>query len=127
MRRPARGRRRHARLGVFVAAVLSAMGAIAAPSPAANDAVQAWQTSVSGSNLVSPLTARAPLAFGGEGTTSTVVTVDPSTTYQTIDGFGGALTDAAASLIYASPERNQIMQALFGSSGAALSVVRLPI
>jgi glucosylceramidase len=62
-------------------------------------------------------------------TASGVATIDvnPATQYQTIDGFGGAMTDSSAALIAASPQRDAIMDDLFGASGARFSFVRLPV
>jgi glucosylceramidase len=121
------GRRRPAwrLLVVPVVAVASGVGAV--PATAANETVQAWLTTTSGGKLVSALASQPPLTFGTSSATRPVVTVDAATTYQTIDGFGGALTDSAAWLISTSPQRGQIMQDLFGAGGASYSVVRLPI
>ena len=109
-------------------AVLAAMFLSVPPSVhAANETVQAWATTTSGSSLVTPMSQQQSLTFGPPSGTGTVVNVDSGTTYQTIDGFGGAMTDSAAWLIYNSPKRDAIMNDLFGSSGAAYSVVRLPM
>src|ERR1700756_4123054 len=86
---------------------VSAAGLAAAPGArAAGEPVQAWLTTVSGTSLVNPMAPQSQWSFGAQGTNSTVVTVDPTTTFQTIDGFGGALTDSAAWLIANSPDRN---------------------
>lgn len=59
---------------------------------------------------------------------SATITVDASKRYQVIDGFGGAMTDSAASLIAGSPYRNMIMNTLFGTNGGAgLNMVRSPM
>jgi O-glycosyl hydrolase/alpha-tubulin suppressor-like RCC1 family protein len=61
------------------------------------------------------------------------ITVDPSTTFQSITGFGGAMTDSSAYLINHSPDKGAILNALFGSSGgqgeanADFNMVRLPL
>jgi glucosylceramidase len=64
-------------------------------------------------------------------TTSTVITVDASIKYQTMVGFGGAMTDASAYLIEAKltpTARKALMQDLFGRNpGIGLSFVRVPM
>jgi glucosylceramidase len=111
---------------VLMAALSTAI--IASPSAlAANETVQTWLTTTSGSTLVNPMAPQPSLTFGPTSAATTVVSVDPTTTYQTIDGFGGALTDSAAWLIYNSPQRTAIMNDLFGSGGASFSTVRLPM
>ncbi|HEV2639119.1 MAG TPA: ricin-type beta-trefoil lectin domain protein [Actinocrinis sp.] len=72
------------------------------------------------------LTQQASLTFGSGGSGS-VVTVNPNSTYQTITGFGGSMTDASAYDIWNSPSRTSIMNNLFSSSGIDLSFLRQPI
>ena len=55
------------------------------------------------------------------------VSVDAGTTYQTMTGFGAALTDSAATLINQSPAKAAIMNSLFGAGGARLNFVRVPM
>ncbi|MFF4766219.1 hypothetical protein ACFY1V_06830 [Streptomyces sp. NPDC001255] len=57
------------------------------------------------------------------------VTVDTAKTHQKIDGFGGAMTDSAASLIAASPHQDAILSQLFGTGDeqAGLTLVRSPM
>jgi len=55
-----------------------------------------------------------------------IVTVDRQSRQQSIKGFGAALTNAAAYLFFNSPQREQILQDLFGDgAGISLSYVRL--
>lgn len=85
----------------------------------------AWLTSASanGDSLSDKL---HPISIGsGGGTAADIITVDTGTTYQQIDGFGGAMTDSAASLILGSPDRDNIMKLLF--SQAKLNIVRSPM
>lgn len=58
-----------------------------------------------------------------------VLTVDSSQKYQTIQGFGGAMTDAAALNIRSlSNETQQILlQSYFGSTGIGYTFARIPI
>lgn len=69
-----------------------------------------------------------PVAVRTDGDVPTVsATIDPSARAQTWIGVGGALTDAAATLLSATPAG---VDALFGSTeqgGAGLDLVRLPL
>ncbi|HEY8929461.1 MAG TPA: glucosylceramidase, partial [Mucilaginibacter sp.] len=64
---------------------------------AANETVNVWETTSDKSKL---LAAQANINFAADaGTNATTITVDENTTFQTIDGFGYALTGGSASLI----------------------------
>jgi glucosylceramidase len=69
-------------------------------------------------------------ATGGK-TGGLVVTVDPTTQYQQMDGFGGSLTDSSAWLIWnklSASQQNTLMQQLFSpSSGIGISFLRQPM
>ena len=102
--------------------------ASAAPAraAAAEPAVQAWLTSTSGDRLdrrLAPQTLPLRTSHAPEG----AIRIQPETRLQTIDGFGGALTDSAAWLIARSPARDAIVSALFGAGKGGGSVVRLPM
>jgi glucosylceramidase len=70
------------------------------------------------------------LAAGGTSS-GLVITVDPGTQYQQMDGFGGSLTDSSAWLIWnkLSPAQQAgLMQELFSpSSGIGISFLRQPM
>ncbi|THD69154.1 glycosyl hydrolase family 30 [Robertkochia marina] len=55
-----------------------------------------------------------------------VITIDPEVSYQTITGFGGAFTEASASLLnrMSKAQRDTILQAYFGKEGARYSLTR---
>jgi glucosylceramidase len=90
--------------------------------------VQIWLTQASNGALVQKLQAQPSLTFGAEDDSGLSIDVTPGgSADQQIEGFGGALTDSAAWLIARSPKRNTIMNDLFGSSGARLSYVRVPM
>ena len=55
------------------------------------------------------------------------INLSSTPTEQAIEGFGGALTDSAAYLIAHSPLKVGILESLFSSSGARLSMIRLPL
>lgn len=96
---------------------------------AAAEPVQAWVTEGNKSKLLS---AEAGLAFGADGAAvNPTIEVDEHTAYQSIDGFGGALTDSSAWLIQNKLDaatRNELMNKLFGrASGIGISYIRLPM
>ncbi|MFP2957595.1 RICIN domain-containing protein [Myxococcus sp. 1LA] len=98
------------------------------PALAANESVQVWLTTTSGSALVKRLNAEPNQTFGPDTGSATAIDVNPTQTHQTIDGFGGALTDSSAWLIFNSPHRDAIMNDLFSvSDGAGHSMLRLPM
>jgi glucosylceramidase len=108
--------------GALLASGAAYVIAEAGPSFAATSA-NVWLTTADQSNK---LTQKAAVTFGTAGSGS-VITVNPNTTYQSIVGFGGSMTDAAANNIWNSSARNTIMTNLFGSSGIGLSFLRQPI
>lgn len=57
------------------------------------------------------------------------IIIDDSITYQQIEGFGAAITDSSAYLLYSLPEpiRTNTLQQLFGKNGASFSMIRVPI
>jgi glucosylceramidase len=57
------------------------------------------------------------------------VQVEPGTTYQTIDGFGGCFNELGwVALGKASPlDRQKVLSALFGDDGCAFTLARIPI
>src|ERR1700738_5077276 len=76
----------------------SANGAVAAdahgPAPVA---AHIWVTTPDGTDKLSDL---GTVAFSSAATTVPTVVVDPTQTFQTMQGFGGALTDSSASVLY---------------------------
>lgn len=87
-----------------------------------------WLTSANGSTLNHALEYVPVNNYAGVSPSATI-TVNSSATHQTIDGFGGAMTDSAASLILNSPNRNTIMDTLFGTdaNGGGMTIVRSPM
>lgn len=94
----------------------------------ANQAVRWWLTKSDKSQLFSP---QADLAWGTYDGQPGVrpITVDGSQQYQSMLGFGAAITDAASSVVWAmpTPNRDALMDEMFGGSGLKLDVVRLPM
>jgi glucosylceramidase len=113
-------------LALGLGSCLGAVALTAAPAQAASPAVSVWETTTNQSQL---LAQQAGTAFssGGSGQ-SQVITVDPTSTYQTMTGFGASFTDSSAWLVDNSPQRNQIMSKLFDpNSGIGLDFLRQPI
>ncbi len=61
--------------------------------------------------------------------TDASIVVDDSKKYQNIEGFGAALTDSSAYLLYNLPssERHQVLTKLFGKNNANFTMIRLPL
>jgi glucosylceramidase len=91
----------------------------------ANEPVQVWLTTGDQTKL---LQQQASVSFAASTTaTATTITVNEGTTYQTIDGFGAAMTGSAAYLMkqkMSATQRDALLSDLFGSSGIRLSFVR---
>jgi len=90
--------------------------------------VQNWVTSADQSKLLS----REPdLTFGGSAAAASNIDVDATNRYQTMVGFGAAITDASAWVIQndmSSTQRTTLMNELFGrATGIGLSFTRLTI
>ncbi len=82
-------------------------------------------------DLRDALTPMPPLPFtSSPAEAAALITVNDSVRYQTITGFGGAMTDTSAWLLYheLSPsERTAAMNALFGEGGINIDFVRIPM
>ena len=98
----------------------------AAPAQAASPAVSVWETTTNQSQLLAQQSGTSFVP--GASSQSQVITVTPSTAYQTMTGFGASFTDSSAWLVYNSPLRSQIMSKLFSpTSGIGLDFLRQPI
>lgn len=98
------------------------------PALAAGETVSVWVTTADKSKL---LQQQANVTFlADSGSNPTTIDVNEATTYQQMDGFGAAMTDSSAWLIYnklSASQRTTLMNNLFGSGGARLTFVRLPM
>ncbi|CAH1780676.1 unnamed protein product, partial [Owenia fusiformis] len=81
-----------------------------------------WLTTGDQSNKLSQ---KASIVANSEPTNGFSVNVNNATRYQTMDGFGAAITNAAAYNIYNSPQRSQIINDLFGQNGIGISYIRI--
>lgn len=97
-------------------------------TPAASGIVaKVWETDADQSKL---LAAQTDVTFNLTSASGTVINVDATQTFQTMVGFGAAMTDASAFVInhnMTSTQRDALMSDLFGTTGLGLSFVRLTI
>ncbi len=109
-----------ATLAVGVVAVIDTAQA------ATGTAVSVWETTADQSRL---LAAQAGATFAaGSGSAGQTITINPSTAYQSMTGFGASFTDSSAWLVANSAQRNTIMSKLFDpSQGIGLDFLRQPI
>ena len=95
---------------------------------AANEAVNVWMTTADQSKL---LQAQPNINFGADaGSNPITINVDENTTYQTIDGFGYALTGGSASLINGlGPNQSTFLTDIFSTASGHVgsSFVRITI
>ncbi|WP_255658518.1 discoidin domain-containing protein [Actinoplanes sp. L3-i22] len=74
---------------------------------------------------------RAPVALRTGASTQPTIVVNPEWTYQRMDGFGAAITDSSASVLYrlAPGARDEAVRQLFGleKNGIGVSFLRQPI
>jgi O-glycosyl hydrolase len=102
----------------------------AAPTPTAQPPVpvKVWVTKADQSKL---LAAQPDVSFGPVVQGSQVIDVDENNQYQQMDGFGGAMTDSSAWLLYTQmPEaqRKDLMTKLFSrTDGIGVSFMRVPM
>ncbi len=69
------------------------------------------------------------LSFGTVANSNTTITVDTTTTYQTVDGFGYTLTGGSAQVIngLAATDKANLLQELFGSGTGSIGISFLRI
>jgi glucosylceramidase len=117
-----------AAVAASTAAALASGGARAA-EPSHADALKArvWVTTPDGTYKLSDL---GTVAFSDAPTSAPTLVVDPTRTFQRMQGFGAAITDSSAAVLYRlSPTaRGAAMRSLFDPvAGAGLSYLRQPI
>src|SRR5690349_318298 len=101
-------------LGLASAGTTIALGLAGAPAAHASAAPSArvWVTTIDRAELMHE---RAAVPFTTAPSGQVTITVDPSRTYQSMDGFGASITDSSAAVLYRlSPQqRAGAMRALF--------------
>src|SRR3954451_18693021 len=112
-------------MGRRFALVVSVLAALVAAQPASADEPHAWMTTGDQQNL---LTEQPAGAFGAPAEGAPTITIDPSRTFQRIEGLGASITDSSAHLLAESPHRDAIMRDLFDpNAGLGLSYLRQPM
>lgn len=90
--------------------------------------VSDWKTSGDQSSLFTPQTPITRTVYTGVPGTNPC-TIDTTVTYQSMLGFGAAVTDSATAVIWGMPTtpRTALMAELFSPAQRGISVVRLPM
>ena len=108
-----------------VAAVLTVTGGLSAAGATPERAVHAWMTTGDQKNLLTEQPSSALMAPVDGAPT---VTIDPSKSYQPLEGLGASITDSSAHVLADSPYRDAIMRSLFDPGrGLGLSYLRQPM
>ncbi|MFG1624269.1 discoidin domain-containing protein [Kribbella sp. NPDC049227] len=113
--------------GVALALAVSSLTVPAAQAQPSPGQARVWVTTPDRAEL---LHERTPVAFQRGASDLTTITVDPRTSYQTMDGFGASITDSSANVLYRlSPQdREQTMRKLFDpKQGIGVSFLRQPV
>ncbi len=111
-----------------VVAAGGVVGSTMAAHAATGPTVSAWVTTPDRAQLLSQVGAQTFSTDGSQP--GQMITIDPTQTMQTMDGFGASLTDASASLLYGLPQsqRDSVMKSIFDpSAGIGMSLLRQPI
>ncbi|WP_158892315.1 glycoside hydrolase family 30 protein [Amycolatopsis anabasis] len=114
-------------LVLSLCALVTACTVAGVPHPD-TEAVQSWVTTADGrSRMDAQATLRLTAGASSAGS-GPVITLSPGTTYQTMRGFGASFTGSSASLVHASPRRDEVMRRLFDPhAGIGLSALRQPM
>jgi glucosylceramidase len=112
-------------LVVSLVVVALAVGIGPASAGASPGGVRAWLTTGDQTSLFAE---QPDSAFGAPVDGLPTITVDPSRSFQRMEGFGASITDSSAHLLAASPDRDAIMRELFDPvHGLGLSYLRQPM
>ncbi|TCO46225.1 glucosylceramidase [Kribbella antiqua] len=110
------------------AALALALGSLTGPAAAQPDnQVHVWVTTPDRAEL---LHERAPVNFQPGASPRTTITVEPRTSYQTMDGFGASITDSSANVLYrlSAADREKTLRSLFDPrAGIGVSFLRQPV
>ncbi|MEV5960647.1 discoidin domain-containing protein [Kribbella sp. NPDC051952] len=114
-------------IGVALVLTAAALTSPTAQAHPPSPQVRVWVTTPDRAEL---LHERAPVTFQRGASDRTTITVDPKTSYQTMDGFGASITDSSANVLYQlSPsDREQTLRKLFDPrQGIGVSFLRQPV
>src|SRR5215475_1750799 len=112
---------------VIIAGLVLALAPVAAADPAPSITAHVWVTTPDGAEKMHD---RGTVAFGSAAPGVPTVVVDPTQTFQELRGFGGAITDSSATVLYRlSPTaRSTTMRLLFDPAhGDDLDYLRQPV
>jgi glucosylceramidase len=110
--------------GRLLAALVAGLTMLPASSHAAAPKAHVWVTTPDGAQKMND---NGAVAFARGGSDELTISVDPSRSYQRMDGFGASITDSSASLLAGldPPLRRATMRSLFADDG--LSFLRQPM
>ena len=120
-------RQRRFVVAVGAVALVAAVAPPAVAGPAPAPAARVWVTTPDRAELLHD---RGSVPFRAGPSSELTITVDPSRTYQSVDGFGASITDSAAAVLYRldPAERERAMRSLFDPrQGIGISALRQPI
>jgi glucosylceramidase len=120
--------------GLIAGGLVTAFGAVGAPSALAAGAGHAqpvlahvWVTTPDGAERLSD---EGTVGFSDAPATAPTVVVDPTLAFQRMQGFGGAITDSSATVLYrlSAAARGAAMRSLFDPvTGDGLDYLRQPV
>jgi len=117
-------------IGIIIVVLLTVVFVSRSMSRAGGTTVNVWLTTSDGSNQ---LTAQPGLTFtpDSQNAASSTIDVNEHQQFQQMAGFGAAVTDSSAWLMYtrmSTSQRNDLMQRLFDpANGIGISFVRIPM
>src|SRR5260370_2103807 len=117
-------------IGIIIVVLLTVVFVSRSMSRAGGTTVNVWLTTSDGSNQ---LTAQPGLTFtpDSQNADSSTINVNEHQQFQQMDGFGAAVTDSSAWLMYtrmSTSQRNDLMQRLFDPANTIrISFVRIPM
>ncbi|HZC73621.1 MAG TPA: glycoside hydrolase family 30 beta sandwich domain-containing protein [Jatrophihabitans sp.] len=120
-------------IGLAVGVTVAGLGAVAVPTADASTgdtaslSAHVWITTPDGADRLTDL---GSVPFGDASPDVPTVVVDPTLRYQTMQGFGGSITDSSATVLYrmSAGARAATMRSLFDpGSGDGLDYLRQPI
>lgn len=117
-------------IGIIIGVLLTVVFFLRSLSRTGKTPVQVWLTTSDGSNR---LAAQPGLTFttGSQSADSSTIDVNEHQQFQQMDGFGAAVTDSSAWLIYtqmSTNQRNNLIKRLFDPvNGIGISFVRIPM
>jgi glucosylceramidase len=115
---------------MLAAAAATLMVLSANPAPAAAPPVLRARVWVTTPDRAEQLTERAPVRFGTAPSDAPTIVVEPTSRYQSMDGFGASITDSAAAVLYRldPAARDAAMRSLFDPrEGIGVSFLRQPV